>query len=81
MTRPASGDREAAVVELSAAYADLSAGIMLCAERIRQAIARGFTAFDFMRGNEPYKYRFGATDQPLYQLLAHTACPVQGARL
>jgi len=55
------------------AYADLSAGIMLFAERIRQAIARGFTAFDFLRGNEPYKYRFGATDQPLYQLLAHTA--------
>src|SRR5215470_17799352 len=35
-----------------------------------------FTAFDFMRGNEPYKYRFGATAQPLYQLLARTACPV-----
>ena len=63
------------------AYAELSAGIVLFAERIRQAIARGFTAFDFMRGNEPYKYRFGATDQPLYQLLARTACPVQGSRL
>jgi CelD/BcsL family acetyltransferase involved in cellulose biosynthesis len=46
-------------------------GIVLFAERIRTAIARGFTAFDFMRGNESYKYRFGATDQPLYQL----ACP------
>jgi CelD/BcsL family acetyltransferase involved in cellulose biosynthesis len=63
------------------AYAELSAGIVLFAERIRQAIARGFTAFDFMRGNESYKYRFGAADQPLYQLLARTACPVQGSRL
>ena len=63
------------------AYAELSAGIVLFAERIRQAITRGFTAFDFMRGNESYKYRFGATDQPLYQLLARTACPVQGSRL
>ena len=63
------------------AYAELSSGIVLFAERIRQAIARGFTAFDFMRGNESYKYRFGATDQPLYQLLARTACPVQGSRL
>ena len=62
-------------------YAELSAGIVLFAERIRQAIARGFTAFDFMRGSEPYKYRFGATDRPLYQLLARTACPVQGSRL
>jgi len=63
------------------AYADLSAVIVLFAERIRTAIARGFTAFDFMRGNEPYKYRFGATDRPLYQLLARTACPVQGSCL
>jgi len=63
------------------AYAELSAGIVLFAERIRTAIARGFTAFDFMRGNEPYKYRFGAMDRPLYQLLARTTCPVQGSRL
>jgi CelD/BcsL family acetyltransferase involved in cellulose biosynthesis len=63
------------------AYGDLSAGIVLFAERIRTAIARGFTAFDFMRGDEPYKYRFGATDRPLYQLLARTACPVQGSCL
>jgi len=63
------------------AYAELSAGIVLFAERIRTAIARGFTAFDFMRGNESYKYRFGATDRPLYQLLARTTCPVQGSRL
>lgn len=59
-------------------YSELSAGIVLFAERIRAAIARGFTAFDFMRGNESYKYRFGATDRPLYQLFARTACPVQG---
>jgi CelD/BcsL family acetyltransferase involved in cellulose biosynthesis len=63
------------------AYAELSAGIVLFAACIRQAIARGFAAFDFMRGSEPYKYRFGATDQPLYQLLARTACPVQGSRV
>ena len=30
----------------------------------QSAIARGFTCFDFLRGNEPYKYRFGATDTP-----------------
>src|SRR5215468_3699593 len=63
------------------AYAELSAGIVLFAACIRQAIARGLTAFDFLRGNEPYKYRFGATDQPLYQLRARTACPVQGSRV
>ena len=63
------------------AYAELSSGIVLFAHCIGRAIARGCTAFDFLRGNESYKYRFGATDQPLYQLLARTACPVQGSHL
>ena len=60
-------------------YGHLSAGIVLFANRIRNAIDRRFTAFDFLRGNEPYKYRFGASDQPLSQLLANTACPVSGS--
>jgi len=57
-------------------FSDLSVGILLFAERIRQAIGRRFIAFDFMRGNEAYKYRFGALDRPLSQLRARTACPV-----
>jgi CelD/BcsL family acetyltransferase involved in cellulose biosynthesis len=60
-------------------YAHLSAGIVLFADRIRSAIARRFTCFDFLRGNEPYKYRFGATDRPLYRLQARIACPVPEA--
>lgn len=62
-------------------YSDLSAGIVLFADRIRAAIVRRFTAFDFMRGNESYKYRFGATDRPLYRLVARTGCAAQGATL
>jgi CelD/BcsL family acetyltransferase involved in cellulose biosynthesis len=57
-------------------FSELSVGILLFAERIRQAIDRHFLAFDFLRGNEAYKYRFGATDRALYQLRARTACPV-----
>jgi len=60
-------------------YAHLSAGIILFADRIHNAIDRRFTAFDFLRGNEPYKYRFGASDRPLSQLLASAACPVSGS--
>lgn len=60
-------------------YGHLSAGIVLFANRIQDAIARRFTCFDFLRGDEPYKYRFGATDQPLYKLIARSACPVSGA--
>jgi CelD/BcsL family acetyltransferase involved in cellulose biosynthesis len=60
-------------------YAHLSVGIVLFADRIRSAIARRFTCFDFLRGDEPYKYRFGATDHALFQFLARTACPVSEA--
>ena len=60
-------------------YGHLSAGILLFADRIHSAITRRFTCFDFLRGDEAYKYRFGATDRPLYQLVARTACPVPGA--
>jgi CelD/BcsL family acetyltransferase involved in cellulose biosynthesis len=60
-------------------YAHLSAGIVLFANRIQSAMARRFTCFDFLRGDEPYKYRFGATDRPLYRLQARIACPVPEA--
>ena len=58
-------------------YGALSAGIVLFANRIRSAIDRGFTSFDFLRGNESYKYRFGASDRPLSQLMVRSVCPVQ----
>ena len=31
---------------------------------LRQAIERGYRAFDFLRGDEPYKARFGAQPRP-----------------
>lgn len=58
-------------------YGALSAGIVLFANRIRSAIDRGFDAFDFLRGNEAYKYRFGASDRPLSQFMARSVCPLQ----
>ena len=50
---------------------------MLFADRIRSAIQRGYVAFDFLRGNESYKYRFGASDHPLSQFVVRCACPLQ----
>ena len=58
-------------------YGSLSAGIVLFADRIRSAIHRGYEAFDFLRGNESYKYRFGASDRPLSQFMVRSACPLQ----
>jgi CelD/BcsL family acetyltransferase involved in cellulose biosynthesis len=43
--------------------ASLSLGTVLVAEAIRAARADGARVFDFLRGQEPYKYRFGAVDK------------------
>ncbi len=48
---------------------ELSAGIILLAYGIRDAIARRKKRFDFLRGGESYKYRFGAVDSAVYHLL------------
>jgi CelD/BcsL family acetyltransferase involved in cellulose biosynthesis len=37
-----------------------SPGVILVARTIEDAIARGFRRYDFLRGEEPYKYGFGA---------------------
>ncbi|MCX8068439.1 MAG: GNAT family N-acetyltransferase [Anaerolineae bacterium] len=47
----------------------LGAGIVLTAYLIRHAIAEGREAYDFLRGSEDYKYRFGGKDVPVYQIL------------
>ena len=40
-----------------------SMGSVLAYKAIRFAAAQGARTFDFLRGREPYKYRFGASDQ------------------
>lgn len=51
-------------------FAHLSPGIVLLAYLIQHAIAEGFRVFDFLRGNEVYKYRMGAQDTPVTMLIA-----------
>jgi CelD/BcsL family acetyltransferase involved in cellulose biosynthesis len=48
----------------------LSTGIVLLAYNIRRAIEDGLKLYDFLRGNESYKYRMGAQDTRVYMLLA-----------
>jgi CelD/BcsL family acetyltransferase involved in cellulose biosynthesis len=48
-------------------YAAYSAGVALLAYRIHKAILQGFRYFDFLRGDEPYKYDFGAKDTYIYR--------------
>lgn len=51
-----------------AAFSALSPGVVLTASAIAEAIKLGRGEFDFMRGDEEYKYRFGAMDTKIYRL-------------
>lgn len=50
-------------------FAWLSAGVVLTARAIEMSIADGFAIFDFLRGDEAYKYRFGAKDTEIHRLM------------
>lgn len=49
---------------------ELAPGMVLVGETIRLAAEEGRHMFDFLRGREPYKYRFGASDLPVLQIVA-----------
>ncbi len=48
---------------------ELSPGVIFAAEAVRYAIEKGMRSFDFLRGNEPYKYEWGSVDEPIQRLL------------
>jgi len=48
---------------------DLSPGVVMIARYIEQALAAGKRRFDFLRGNESYKYDWGSVDEPIQRLL------------
>lgn len=51
-------------------YAHLSPGIVLLLYNIQHAISQGRTVFDFLRGDEDYKYRMGGKDHPVMNIEA-----------
>ncbi|HEU4628134.1 MAG TPA: GNAT family N-acetyltransferase [Gemmatimonadaceae bacterium] len=48
-------------------YEAVSPGALLVAHALEQAARVGAGEFDFLRGREPYKYAWGATDRPSYR--------------
>ena len=46
----------------------LAPGMVQVGQLIETAATEGCTVFDLLRGDEPYKYRFGATDRELRRL-------------
>jgi CelD/BcsL family acetyltransferase involved in cellulose biosynthesis len=51
-------------------FGTLSPGIVLLQYLIEHAIQEGHTTFDFLRGDESYKYKMGGTDTCIYQINA-----------
>ena len=48
-------------------FRQYSPGTLLVAHAIHEAIREGDVSFDFLRGPEEYKYRWGATDRTIYR--------------
>jgi CelD/BcsL family acetyltransferase involved in cellulose biosynthesis len=56
------------------AFAHLSVGTLVIDHAIREAVREGAAEFDFLRGREAYKYRWGAQDRLTYRrLLRHAS--------
>jgi CelD/BcsL family acetyltransferase involved in cellulose biosynthesis len=51
-------------------FIELSPGWVLLGHMLHWACEHGRTEFDFMRGNEEYKYRFGAKDRTVWRVKA-----------
>ena len=48
---------------------DLSPGVVMVERLMRRALERGASRLDFLRGNESYKYEWGAVDEPICRVL------------
>jgi CelD/BcsL family acetyltransferase involved in cellulose biosynthesis len=48
---------------------ELSPGVLMVASYVEAALAGSFRRMDFLRGAEPYKYEWGARDEPIQRLL------------
>ncbi|RLT39509.1 MAG: GNAT family N-acetyltransferase, partial [Chloroflexi bacterium] len=48
---------------------ELSPGVVMVERFVRRSIERGIRTLDLLRGDEPYKYEWGAVDAPIQRLL------------
>jgi CelD/BcsL family acetyltransferase involved in cellulose biosynthesis len=49
-------------------YGHMGVGTVLAAHSIEEAIKAGYTHYDFMRGNETYKFEFGAVAESVWDV-------------
>ena len=54
-------------------------GVLMIAKLVQAAIATGRRRLDFLRGDESYKYEWGAVDEPIERILVtRTGAPAEG---
>lgn len=56
---------------------EISPGVTGSAAYLRDRMEAGRQRFDFLRGDEPYKYQWGAVDEPIHRLLITRAGAVE----
>jgi CelD/BcsL family acetyltransferase involved in cellulose biosynthesis len=54
---------------------DLSPGVVLVHAYVERAVAAGIRRFDFLRGDERYKYEWGAVDEPIQRVVVRRGRP------
>jgi CelD/BcsL family acetyltransferase involved in cellulose biosynthesis len=54
---------------------ELSPGVVMVERFVRRALERGMARMDFLRGDEAYKYEWGAVDRPIQRLLVRRTGP------
>ena len=59
------------------AQPQLSLGNLIVAHAVERAIAEGCEAFDFLRGQEAYKFRWGAVERPTYRQRWHSPARIE----
>ena len=59
---------------------DAEPGRLITAALLRRAIRQGFSAYDFLRGDEPYKAHFCAAPRPMLALRAVAGRPLARLR-
>jgi CelD/BcsL family acetyltransferase involved in cellulose biosynthesis len=48
-------------------FSKLDLGLIIIGEALKRALQEGVRTFDFLKGNERYKYEWGARDQPMFR--------------
>ena len=54
---------------------DLSPGVVMIHAYVARALEMGIPRLDFLRGDESYKYEWGARDEPIQRLLVRRRDP------